>query len=133
MTLTTTQTAIVKASAGGKTEDVTVTVTKGPLLTLSVSDDPTAGEATVFTVDVKAGSNAIRSVRIQFGDGAAQALSALGDGETDVSHVYRRAGTFLVTLTATDGAGERTTITTPVVVAAQAPLSVTFDPVTAPT
>ena len=125
VTLTTIQEATVTANAGGQSDEVTVTVTDGPLLTLSVSAAPTAGEATVFTVDVTAGSNPIRSVRIQFGDGSAQSLGALGDGGTDVSHVYRRAGTFLVTVTATD-IGERTSITTPVVVAAQAPLSVTL-------
>ncbi len=133
VTLTTTQDATVTASAGGQSVSVDVTVTDGPLLTLSVSADPTAGEATVFTVNVTAGSNSIRTVRIQFGDGSAQSLGALGDGATSVSHVYRRAGTFLVTLTATDIAGERTTITTPVVVAAQAPLSVTFNSTTVPT
>ena len=123
----------MSASVGGQTDVVTVTVTDGPLLTLGVSADPTAGEATIFTGSVDAGSNPIRSVRIQFGDGSAQSLGALGDSGTDVSHVYRRAGTFLVTLTATDVAGERTTITTSTVVAAQTPLSVTFDSTTVPT
>ena len=78
-------------------------------------------------MNVTAGSNPVRTVRIQFGDGSAQSLGALGDGATTVSHIYQRAGTFLVTLTATDGSGERTTISTPVVVAARAPLSVEFD------
>ena len=133
VTLTTTQDATVTASVGGQTATVDVTVTDGPLLTLSVSADPTAGEPTVFTVNVTAGSNPVRAVRVQFGDGSAQALGALGDGATTVSHVYRRGGTFLVTLTATDVVGERTSITTPVVVTAQTPLSVTFDAVTAPT
>ena len=133
MTLTTTQTATVTATAGGLSDSVEVTVTDGPELTLGVSTAPTAGEATVFTVSVDAGSESdpqrAHPVRRRLG----QSLGALGDGGTDVSHVYRRAATFLVTVTATDIAGERTSITTPVVVAAQAPLSVTFDSTTVPT
>ncbi len=136
VTLTTTQTATVTASAGGQSDEVTVTATEGPLLTLGVSTDPTAGEATVFAVGVTAGSNPVRNVRIQFGDGSAQLLGALGDGDTDVSHIYQQAGTFLVTVTATDIAGERTTIRTSIVVAEAeplAPLSVMFNTFTQPT
>ena len=65
------------------------------------------GQPAIFALEPEnAGTdgNAIRSVRIDFGDGTGTTLGAL-PGATTVAHVYNRTGTFTVTATATDALG----------------------------
>ena len=133
VTLRTSQQTMVTATAGGKEQTVTVEVNDAPTVTISVGTDPTEDQATDFTLTVGAGSSPIRTVTIDFGDGRAQALGAL-NGTATVSHVYRSAGTFIVTVTATDSAGESTVITTAVTVqAATAPTVAITTTTTTPT
>lgn len=105
--LTATRETIVTATVGAVTQTVTVRVTSAPLITLS--GPPTAigeGENATFSVGVQTGANGdpIREVSINFGDGSTQSLGAL-TGTRSVSHVYSRAGTYRVEVTATDTGG----------------------------
>lgn len=127
VTLQTNQQTTVTVTAGGQQETVTVEVTNAPTVSITAGASPVEDQPTDFTVVVAAGSSPIRAVTIKFGDGQAQALGAL-DGTATVSHVYRRAGTFVVTVTATDTVGESTTVTTTVTIAAATPPSVTITP-----
>jgi hypothetical protein len=65
----------------------------------------------------------VREVALDFGDGDLQQLGALS-GSTSVSHTYANAGTYTVTLTATDQAGERVSVSTVVTILPRAPLTV---------
>jgi PKD repeat protein len=69
-----------------------------------------------FNVTVAAtGGSAIRSVRVNWGDGDAQDLGAV-TGNAVVSHVYTSPGTYSVTATATDASGNTNTVGTSVTV-----------------
>lgn len=105
--LTATRETIVTATVGAVSQTLTVRVTSAPLITLS--GPPTtvgAGESVTFSVGVQVGANGdpIRDVSINFGDGVTQSLGAL-TGTRSVSHVYSRAGTYRVEVTATDTGG----------------------------
>lgn len=105
--LTATRETIVTATVGAVSQSLTIRVTAAPLITLS---GPTTtvgeGENVTFNVGVVVGANGdpIRSVSISFGDGTSQSLGTL-TGTRSVSHVYGRAGTYRVEVTATDTGG----------------------------
>lgn len=133
--LTATRDTTVTATVGAVTQTLAVRVTTAPLITVS---GPTAalgvGESASFSVGVQVGSNGdpIRDVRIDFGDGTSQSLGAV-TGTRTVSHVYNRAGTFRVEVTATDTGGvverQSTTIT---VEARTIPVTLVASPSTTP-
>ncbi|ADB51135.1 PKD domain-containing protein [Conexibacter woesei] len=83
----------------------------GPKLTASTPATATAGAPAPFSASASDRTGA--SVWWDFGDDS-------GSRRAAVDHVYTRAGTYTVTLTATDGVGNETTITRRVTVAAAA-------------
>lgn len=120
-TLLTNQQAQVTATAGGSaSDDVTVTVSSAPTITVTPGAAPVAGAAATFTVTVGRGDSgtAIREVTIDFGDGDRLSLGSF-TGTTSVSHVYQDPGTYVVTGTAINVNGNRTTMSTTIVVATQ--------------
>jgi hypothetical protein len=131
-TLTTTQTATVTVTAGAKTGTAKVTAIAVPTITIAApATTPTAGLPTTFTLTVTAGSGSapIRTVFVDFGDGRNAGLGA-ATGSISVQHVYTDAGTFTVTAIATDGSGQTTSMSVPVVVFPAVPFTLT---VTVPT
>jgi PKD repeat protein len=67
-----------------------------------------------FTINVtvaQTGGSAIRNVRVNWGDGDSDSLGAV-TGNAVVSHVYMSAGTFPVTVTATDASGNSSDVGT---------------------
>lgn len=120
-TILTSQQAQVTATAGGAAgDDVTVTVSSAPTITVTPGAAPVAGTAATFTVTVGRGDGgtAIREVTIDFGDGDRLSLGSF-TGTTSVSHVYQDPGTYVVTGTAINVSGSRTTMSTTIVVATQ--------------
>jgi PKD repeat protein len=77
-----------------------------------------------FTVAAGTSGAAVRNAVADFGDGGSQSLGI--NGSTTATHVYLRDGTFTVTASATDSAGETTVVTTSFVVRALAPIAVTL-------
>jgi hypothetical protein len=140
-TLTTSSTAQVTATAGTVASTaLTITAAAKPSVTVSATTtSPSQGQTVGFTVSVTPASGvagaAIRSVRIDYGDGQADTL---GTGGGSASHTFSKTGTFTVTATATDANGETGTGSTIVVVSpilltltpspatGSAPLAVTF-------
>ena len=125
-TVTTDRDTTVTASSGAQTTTTTITVSTQPTVIVTPSTtQPTVGEPTTLTVSVTAGTSAIRDVSINFGDGTSQALGALS-GSTNVTHTYSTAGTFTVTVTATDSTGAVVSVATVIVVEAAGALNVTM-------
>ena len=101
-TLTTSQQAVVSATAGTKTSTtVTVTQRAGPIVSIAcapaagtgncaaVQAGATNNSATVlFTITRPTGSSALRTATIDFGDGSSQALGNLAGGTATVTHTY---------------------------------------------
>lgn len=126
-TLTTNQTATITVTAGTKTATAKVTAVAVPTITVTgPSATPTVGLPSVFTVNVAAGNGAapIRSVTLDFGDGERMNLGA-ATGNVTVPHVYLASGTYTVTGVATDGAGQTTSMSIPVVVFPAVPFTLT--------
>ena len=131
-TLTTDRETTVTATAGAFSAPVTIGLSALPTITISPPTTTTGqstllvvGEPVTFSVNVTAGSSAIREVSVNFGDGTSQALGSL-DGDTRVSHTYTFAGTFTVVATVTDSSGATVTVATAIVVEAASPLNVTL-------
>jgi PKD repeat protein len=128
--LTTTLEATVTATvvtAGDKavTGTVKVTLRSAPTVGIVVGTaTPTAGQPVSFTFNVTAGTGgaAVRTAVVSFGDGSGQTLSTTGT--TVASHTYAQAGSYTVTATATDAAGESGVATAGVVVAEATPINV---------
>lgn len=117
-TLVTNQTATVTVTAGSKTGTAKVTAVAVPTITITgPSTTPTAGLSSTFTLNITAGSGSapIRNVSIDFGDGTTISLGA-ASGSVSVPHIYREAGTYSVMAIATDGSGQSTSMSVPVVV-----------------
>jgi len=121
--LTTTAAATVTASSGGASGTLsgTVAITIKPRTTVTVTTPTsiTVSTPALFTVGVGA-NTIVTDVVIDFGDGEKQSLGSISSNQ-NVAHVYGGAGSYQVTVTATDSEGNRTPIQTAVVVA---PLSV---------
>ena len=125
-TVTTDRDTTVTASSGAQTTTATITVSTQPTVVVTPSTtQPTVDEPTTITVSVTAGTSAIRDVSINFGDNTSQALGALS-GSTNVTHTYGTAGTFTVTVTATDSTGAVVSVSTAIVVEAAGALNVTM-------
>ena len=122
-------TVTATVAAGGDktvTASVKVTLRTAPTVSISVGTaTPLVGQPVSFTFTVgTAGSTgaAVRSAVVDFGDGGSQTLST--NGITVASHTYTRSGSYTVTATATDAAGETAVATASVVVGGLAPIGV---------
>ena len=138
-TLTTNVNADVTARVGGgasaPTGKITISAKSLPLISIVVAgplggqaNSAEIGQPAIFTIKSETGTdgNAIRSVRIDFGDGSSTTLGSLPSATT-ISHVYNRTGAFTVTATATDALGfvGSTSIILTVLDRASIPVSVT--------
>ncbi len=138
-TLASTGAAKVTATvASGGTSAITATVDvrlrSAPDVSITVgTTTPTEGQPVSFTFSVKPGTSgaAVRTAVADFGDGGTQSLGI--NGNTTASHTYRDSGTYTVTATATDVAGETTVVTTSVVVRNQPTIAVTITAPSSPT
>lgn len=91
--------------------EIDITAKDLPFVKIEVVGGPTAtssevGLPTVFSLrhENATASSAIRSVRVDFGDGRSTTLGALPGTQT-VSNTYTRTGFYTVTVTATDALG----------------------------
>jgi adhesin/invasin len=123
-------------ASGQASGSVTVTVSAVPTLVITPpTTPPSAGLPAAFTFAVTVpaqNGSAVREVTVDWGDGDRQNLGAI-TGNAVVSHVYDNAGTYAVTGTVTDAAGNTSTVSTSVtVIPVPAPtVVITFSPVPA--
>ena len=140
--LTTTAKAVVSAAVVGgtsgsvKSDNLSIPVRIGPTISVTVtSASNVPGAPSTFSVTVAAGGAVVRSATIDFGDGSSQGVGT--SGSSTASHVYDRSGTFIVTATAIDAAGETATASSSVsvqtVVVTFQTFSVSPNPVTTAT
>jgi PKD repeat protein len=103
-----------------------------PTVSIVAGPDPVAGRSTTFTIAaaIAPGSSVtMRSVRVTFGDGTAPVdLGGVTGGAISVGHVYASAGTYLVSVTATDSGTGTATASTQVVVASAGVPTVSITP-----
>ncbi len=124
-TLTTSAAATVTASSGGATAalsgTVNVTLKNKTSVTLTAPvTGITVSVPATFTVNVASTGGAtpiVNDVTVDFGDGSTPASLGQISGPTSVTHLYGRAGSLTMKVTATDPDGSTTSITPPVVVA----------------
>jgi hypothetical protein len=102
--------SVVGGTSSSLTASLDIPVRVGPTVTISVpASSLVPGVPAVFSVSVTAGGAAVRTATIEFGDGARQAVSTAGT--STATHVYFESGTYIVTATAADTAGESATAT----------------------
>ena len=98
---------------------VTVGVAAAPTLTITPpTTPPSAGLPATFSIVVTpatANGTAVRDVTLNWGDGQTQDLGALS-GTSSVTHIFRNAGTYIITGTVLDAAGNSTQVSTSVAV-----------------
>lgn len=123
--LSTTRQAEVTATAGTKTQRVTVPLNVAPTVSITTSANPTEDQATTFTISVNAGtgSASVRNVTVDYGDGQVDQFGAQ-TGSFTAQHVYRTPGTYTVRVTVTDSSGETTPATAVITVVAAQPVAV---------
>jgi len=107
-------------TAGQASGTVTVGVVAAPTLVITPpTTSPSAGLPATFSFVVTAGTTngaAVRDVSVNWGDGSSvQDLGAV-TGTAAASHVFRVAGTYVVTGTVLDASGNRSTVSTSVTV-----------------
>ncbi len=135
--LTTSQAATVTATVGAKSGTVSVAVYAAPTIAITPPSSPTALVASTFTLVVTPGTGAaaITDVTVNFGDGTTGSTVDLGavSGSLTVSHAYSTPGQYTFTVTVKDGSGQTVSASTPVVMYAAIPftLSMTASPSTA--
>ena len=123
--LRTTATAEVTASAGGAEAVATVTVDAPTTITITPTPaTPVAGQAVSFALTLVNEARAVRAVTIDFGDGQSRTLGAVT--AATVTHTYREAGAYTVTVTATDAAGHVASSSVDIVVAPAPTIPVTL-------
>ena len=129
-TLTSNRETTVTAAVGAQSAQVTVGVDSALGLGVTVSPDPPIeGRPATFsiTVTVPAGGNPVQRLEINFGDGDTRTLSvASTGGTTTVAHTYGSDGTYTVTVSATDTAGNTQTQQMVLAVAPAAPVTVSL-------
>jgi hypothetical protein len=106
------------ASSGTATGSVTVTVTAAPTIVIEPPANPPSKGLPAsfkFTVTVPSGGSAVRDVVVDWGDGSTQNLGAVS-GAATVSHVFRNDGSYTVSATVRDAAGNTSTVSTGVTV-----------------
>ncbi len=133
--LTTSQAATVTATVGAKSGTVKISVYAAPTIAITAPTSPTALVASNFTLTVTPGTGAaaISDVTVNFGDATAPVDLGAVSGSIGVSHAYANPGQYTFTVTVKDGSGQTVSASTPVVVYAAIPftLSVTASPSTA--
>jgi hypothetical protein len=106
-------------TAGQASGTVTVGVAAAPTLTITPpTTPPSAGLPATFSIVVTAATangTAVRDVTLNWGDGQTQDLGALS-GTSSVTHIFRNAGTYIITGTVLDAAGNSTQVSTSVAV-----------------
>jgi PKD repeat protein len=125
-TLTTTREATVTARAGAQEATATVTVQAAPTVAVTVTPTtPVAGQPVTFAIQVTPATNGnpVQSMTIDFGDGDRRTIGS--GGSTSVAHVYAQAGTYTVTVTVRDTAGQETSQVT--IIAVTPPAAVPVD------
>ncbi len=103
--LNTAATAVVTATAGDDVQ-ATTTITVDPVTSINITAAPpmpVAGQVVTVTVTPPTTGPGISNVLIDFGDGTRESLGAL-TGTTTVTHLYERAGSYVVRATAHDTA-----------------------------
>lgn len=117
-TLLTTRQTTVRANVAGKEGTATINVASFPTATITLNPtSPVAGQTFQATIapTVPAGGSPVQSVIVDFGDGTTRTLGSAGSSVV-VSHAYNRPGTYTITVTMVDAAGQRTTTSTVVTV-----------------
>jgi len=107
-----------------------VTVIAAPTLVITPpSTPPSAGLPAAITFVVTAPSNGavVRNVSVSWGDGQTQALGVIS-GSQIVNHVYQTPGSYTVTATMTDSAGNVTSTSTSVTVIPVASVTILITP-----
>jgi hypothetical protein len=97
---------------------VTITVQSAPTITITPPAAIQKNIPATFTITVTAAAangSPIKDVTVNWGDGQAQSLGAF-TGAQPATHRYESNGTFVVSATVTDVAGNSTTVSSPVVV-----------------
>lgn len=108
--LQTTTTAIVTASSGTASRDVTVSVSTAPTVTIEPPSptSPVAGQPVAITVTTSSGNSTaprqIQTLEVNFGDGSAETRTNV-TGSAAFTHTYGRDGAYTVTARAVDVAG----------------------------
>jgi len=115
-----TTTPTTGTTAGQASGTVTVGVVAAPTLVITPpTTSPSAGLPATFSFVVTAGTtngSAVRDLSVNWGDGSGvQDLGAV-TGTAAASHVFRVAGTYVVTGTVIDASGNRSTVSTSVTV-----------------
>jgi len=134
---TPTPTPTSPATSGTASASITITVASAPgILITPPTVSPTKGLPATFTFVVTAATQngtAIRNVSINWGDSSASQSVGSFTGSQAVSHVYEKDGSFTVTATVTDVAGQSNSASTSVFVtpAVQVGISITSSPVPA--
>jgi adhesin/invasin len=115
----TTPTTPTPTTSGPTTAQVVVDVAGAPTIVITPpTTPPSAGLPGSFTFVVTAATtngSAVRDVTVNWGDGSIQDLGAV-TGTAIVSHVFTRAGSYTISATLTDAAGNSVTVSTGVVV-----------------
>lgn len=104
------------STSGQASGTVTVTVSAAPTLVITPpTTSPSAGIPAQFTFAVTVPTNgaAVRSLRVDWGDGSSQDLGTV-TGNAVVTHTYNRTGSYTVTGTLTDASGNVQAVATAV-------------------
>jgi PKD repeat protein len=130
VTLLTTRQTTVRANVAGKEGTATVNVASFPTAAITLTPaTPVAGQPfnATIAITVPPGGSPVQSVIVDFGDGTVRTLGS--SASQSVSHAYTRSGTYTITVTLIDAAGERSTssavVTVPI---AQVGVAVTASP-----
>jgi hypothetical protein len=106
-------------TAGTASATVNITVSAAPTVLITPpSTSPSKGLPATFTFVVTPAAqngSAIRSVSVNWGDGAVESLGSIS-GSQSATHVFVHDGTFSISATVTDAAGGTNTASTSVVV-----------------
>ena len=126
------------SSSGQASGQVIVTVIAAPTLLITPpATPPSAGLPAQFTFTVTPAAatsgSAVRSLTVTWGDGSPDQPLGAVSGAQIVSHVYTRAGTYVVSATVTDASGNSNTAQTAVVVipVPRPTIIITYSPVPA--
>jgi PKD repeat protein len=133
VTLLTTRQTTVRANVAGKEGTATINVASFPTASITLNPaTPVAGQTFQATISaaVPQGGSPVQNITVDFGDGTVRNLGGTSANQNQVvSHAYSRPGTYTITVTLIDAAGERSTSSTVVTVqTAQVGISVTASP-----
>ncbi len=105
------QVTVLDAAAGRHKSSIALRVLPPPGIQVAIAASPSTpieDQPVTFTVDVSpaTGAPAVRDVRMDFGDRTSTSLGAL-TGRGSVAHVYKRDGSYIVTVTVIDAMDRR--------------------------